>query len=58
MQAPLVAVVYEAFKQGLLMLGAGESTLRLIPPLVIKKSELLIGIDIIESALQKVFRIK
>ncbi|MGB3341095.1 MAG: acetyl ornithine aminotransferase family protein [bacterium] len=51
------AVVYEAFKQGLLLLGAGESTLRLIPPLVIKESELLVGIDIIESALQKVFRI-
>lgn len=51
------AVVYEAFKQGLLLLGAGESSLRLIPPLVISESELLVGIDIIESALKKVFRI-
>lgn len=51
------AVVYEAFKQGLLLLGAGESTLRLIPPLVISDSEMQVGIDIIESALKKIFRV-
>jgi 4-aminobutyrate aminotransferase len=52
------AVVYEAFKLGVLLLGAGESTLRLIPPLIIKESELLLGLDLIEAALKKVFCVK
>ena len=50
------AVVYEAFKQGLLLLGAGKSAIRLIAPLVINENELHVGIDIIEKALKKVFR--
>jgi 4-aminobutyrate aminotransferase len=50
------AVVYEAFKQGLLLLGAGESTIRFIPPLVINEHELHTGFDIFERALMKVFR--
>ncbi len=50
------AVVYEAFKNGLLLLGAGESTIRLIPALVINENELHVGLDIIEKALRKVFR--
>ncbi len=50
------AVVYEAFKQGLLLLGAGKSAIRLIAPLVINENELQVGIDIIEKALKKVFR--
>jgi 4-aminobutyrate aminotransferase len=52
------AVVYEAFKQGLLLLGAGKSAIRLIAPLVINENELQIGIDIIEKALKKVFRVR
>lgn len=51
------AVVYEAFKQGLLLLGAGESVLRMIPPLVVSEPEMQVGIDIVESALKKVFRV-
>jgi 4-aminobutyrate aminotransferase len=49
-------VVYEAFKHGLLLLGAGESAIRLIPPLVISESELQVGLDILEKALKKIFR--
>jgi 4-aminobutyrate aminotransferase len=52
------AVVYEAFKQGLLLLGAGESVVRLIPPLVINEHELHTGLDIFERALCKVFKTK
>jgi 4-aminobutyrate aminotransferase len=52
------AVVYEAFKQGLLLLGAGESVVRLIPPLVINEHELHTGLDLFEKVLGKVFRIK
>jgi len=51
------AVVYEAFKQGLLLLGAGDSTIRLIPPLVIDQEELKVGLDIFERVLKKVFRV-
>ncbi len=51
------AIVYEAFKQGLLLLGAGESAVRLIPPLVINENELHIALDIIEKVLKKVFRV-
>uniref|UniRef100_A0A7V3RGZ7 Acetyl ornithine aminotransferase family protein n=1 Tax=candidate division WOR-3 bacterium TaxID=2052148 RepID=A0A7V3RGZ7_UNCW3 len=51
------AVVYEAFKQGLLILGAGESTIRLIPPLVITEEELHTGLDILERTIKKVFKV-
>lgn len=50
-------VVNEAFKQGLLLLGAGESAIRIIPPLVIKEEELQLGIDIFEKAVKKVFKV-
>jgi 4-aminobutyrate aminotransferase len=50
------AVVYEAFKHGLLLLGAGASTIRLIPALILSENELHTGIDIIEASLKKVFR--
>jgi 4-aminobutyrate aminotransferase len=33
------AVVQECFKRGLLVLGAGASTIRLSPPLVIDKEQ-------------------
>ncbi len=50
------AVVYESFKRGLLLLGAGESAIRLLPPLIIDEKELQVGLDIIEQAVTKVFR--
>jgi 4-aminobutyrate aminotransferase len=51
-------IVYEAFKQGLLILGAGESTIRIIPPLVITEEELHTGLDILEGVIKKVFNKK
>lgn len=50
-------VVYEAFKQGLLLLGAGESVIRIIPPLVINEEEFQSGLDIFEKALKKIFKV-
>ena len=50
------AVVLEAFKNGLLLLGAGESAIRFIPPLVIQENELHVGLEIFEQALKKVFK--
>ena len=50
------AVVLEAFKNGLLLLGAGESSIRFIPPLIIQEDELHVGLEIFERAIRKIFK--
>lgn len=45
------AIVARAFEQGLLLLTAGEHTLRFLPPLVITKAELATGLAILERAI-------
>ncbi|MRR09494.1 acetyl ornithine aminotransferase family protein [bacterium] len=47
------AVLQEAFRRGLLMLGCGTNTLRICPPLVITKDEAAAGVEIIEQCLRK-----
>ena len=42
-----------AFKKGLLLLGAGESSIRLAPPLIITKEQLDTGLSIIEDCLKE-----
>ena len=44
----------EAFKRGLLLLGAGESSLRIAPPLIIKREEIDTGISIFEDSLKEI----
>ena len=44
----------EAFMKGLLLLGAGESSLRLAPPLIITREEIDTGLSIFEDSLKKV----
>ncbi len=44
-------VVQEAFRRGLLVLGAGESTLRLCPPLVISRAQVDTAIAILDEAI-------
>ena len=44
----------EAIKKGLLVLTAGKDVVRLLPPLVITKKELKIGIDIILEILSNI----
>jgi acetylornithine/N-succinyldiaminopimelate aminotransferase len=39
-------------EKGMLALRSGENVVRIAPPLIIKKKEILMGIDIIEEALQ------
>jgi 4-aminobutyrate aminotransferase len=41
-----------AFEKGLLLLGAGESSIRLAPPLVIKQEEIDTGLSIIEDCIK------
>ncbi|MEM3841247.1 MAG: aminotransferase class III-fold pyridoxal phosphate-dependent enzyme [Candidatus Micrarchaeaceae archaeon] len=44
----------ECFDNGLLLLPSGESTIRIIPPLTVKKSTVDAGLDIFEDAVKKV----
>ncbi|HEY4356753.1 MAG TPA: acetyl ornithine aminotransferase family protein [Acidobacteriaceae bacterium] len=44
-------VVDLAFQRGLLLLGCGESTIRLCPPLIISQNEMDVALDILEECL-------
>ena len=45
-------VVYEALKRGLVLLGCGKSSIRLIPPLTITEEQAKIGLEIFEEAVK------
>jgi predicted acetylornithine/succinylornithine family transaminase len=51
--APSADIVARAFANGLLLVGAGEHTLRFLPPLVISRDELSAGLAIVEAALME-----
>jgi 4-aminobutyrate aminotransferase len=40
-----------AFERGLMVLGCGETTLRLSPPLIVSEEEATVALDILEEAL-------
>ena len=44
-------VVELAFRRGVLLLGCGESTIRLCPPLIITQDEMDVALDIVEQCL-------
>ena len=44
-------IVSLAFEKGLLLLGCGETSLRLAPPLILNQQEATIGLDILEECL-------
>jgi 4-aminobutyrate aminotransferase len=46
-------LIDEAFKKGVLLLGAGQSSIRLAPPLILTKDQADAGIDIIEGILKE-----
>ena len=48
------ALVQKAFRRGLLLLGAGQSALRLAPPLVIDEQDLDTALGMIDSCLEEV----
>ncbi len=48
---PAAAIIARAFSRGLLMVSAGEHTLRFLPPLVITREELSAGLAIVEASL-------
>lgn len=45
-----------AFERGLMVLGCGETTLRLSPPLIVSEEEATVALDILEEALTVVER--
>lgn len=47
-------IITESFNNGLVMLPAGESTIRIIPPITISPKKLEEGLDILESAVAKI----
>jgi 4-aminobutyrate aminotransferase len=47
-------VVAEAFERGLLVLGAGDNTLRLSPPLTISRDQCDFAVETLEACLRKV----
>ena len=51
---PVKDVVKECMEKGLLILGAGENVIRFVPPLVIGKKEIDIGISILNLVLKQI----
>ena len=45
-----------AFERGLMILGCGETSIRLCPPLIVNEHEAMIALDILEDALSQVER--
>jgi 4-aminobutyrate aminotransferase len=43
-----------AFERGLMVLGCGENTIRLCPPLIVNEQEAAVALDILEDALAQV----
>jgi 4-aminobutyrate aminotransferase-like enzyme len=48
------ALVQGAFRQGLLLLGAGKSTLRLAPPLVVTGDDIDLALGMIDAQLSAI----
>ncbi len=47
-------VMFECFNRGLLLLPAGRSTIRLIPPITMSKGNIERGLDVLEGTVRKV----
>ena len=46
-------VIQKAFERGVLILGAGENTLRLSPPLIVTREQADFALDVLEDCLKK-----
>ena len=49
---PAAAIIARAFDHGVLLVSAGEHTIRFLPPLVITRDELAAGLAVLEAALK------
>jgi 4-aminobutyrate aminotransferase len=50
--APRDRAVRDAFENGLLLLGCGESTIRFCPPLIVTKNEVDVAVEIFDTVLK------
>ena len=48
--------VQESFKKGLLILGCGENTLRLMPPLIVNKEQAEVAVEILDEVFGEIER--
>ncbi len=46
-------VLLEALRRGLVLLGCGKSTIRIIPPLIITEEQIKIGLEILSEAIRE-----
>ncbi len=51
-QSPLVKIIIECFKRGLVIQGAGESAVRFSPPLIVNREQVDFAVDTFDAALQ------
>ena len=49
-----LAIIQEAFRRGLILIGCGKSTIRLSPPLIVDKEDAEIAVGILDEAIQAV----
>ena len=47
-------IIQRAFEQGLLILGCGESTVRLMPPLVVEREQADFALDVLDRSIAEV----
>ena len=47
-------VIRRAFEQGLLVLGCGESTVRLMPPLIVDREQADFALDVLDRCISEV----
>ena len=47
-------VIYRAFEQGVLVLGCGESTIRLMPPLIVERDQIDFALEVLDRSLSEV----
>jgi 4-aminobutyrate aminotransferase len=50
------AIIQRCFRKGLLLLGSGQSVIRIVPPLMITKREADVALDILDEAFTEVER--
>jgi 4-aminobutyrate aminotransferase len=51
-----LAVIREAFRRGLILIGCGKSTIRLSPPLVVDREDADVAVGILDAAMEVVGR--
>jgi 4-aminobutyrate aminotransferase len=47
-------IIQKCFKKGLLLLGAGKSVLRFMPPLVVTQDDVDVAIEILDDTIQEI----